>query len=387
MDLAERYLRATGISRIVRYPDLTAAAGTAADLFLVALSTPDLNAAGLRDLRGTIALTGRRSEISGMATELKAQATMILSYPLGRPALWRAAAVALGVEKADEIEIEIREDMSFEPPSLEEARNERALILVAEDNPTNQTVIRQMLGRMGFACEIAANGRIALEMLDRSAHGLLLTDFNMPEMDGFELTRTIRASETGAHDRLPVIALTADALAGTEEACLEAGMDLYLTKPIDSRALGRALAKYLPEAMALRRQVDPTTLDSHEDDADAGIEIDWDIDIFDPNVLAGPGGRLDEEAKQLIVGAAESWVERISELGAALGNQDARKARDAAHSLKGAALSVGANRLGRIASDIQDFLDGDDVTMAAMMADVLPPTLDEFQAIIPRITR
>src|SRR3546814_15994478 len=80
-------------------------------------------------------------------------------------------------------------------------------------------VIRQMLGRMGFACEIADNGALALAAWEQGCHGLLLTDFHMPEMDGFELTRHIRDREAATPDaaRLPIIALTAHALTGVEE--------------------------------------------------------------------------------------------------------------------------------------------------------------------------
>ena len=139
-----------------------------------------------------------------------------------------------------------------------------------------------MLSKMGFACEVAANGRIALEQFDRSAHGLLLTDFNMPEMDGFELARRIRATESADGPRLPIVALTADAIAGTEDACLAAGMDAYLTKPINSRKLGQALAKYLPVGLDLRRPAEPAS----EPEPPAAAAYDWDPDIFDPSLLS-----------------------------------------------------------------------------------------------------
>ena len=126
--------------------------------------------------------------------------------------IMRAVAIGLGLAQADETEIEVREDMAFAPPEIEEARAAGVLVLVAEDNETNQIVIRQMLSKMGFACEVAENGRIALEQFYRSAHGLLLTDFNMPEMDGFELARRIRETESTDGSRLQIIALTADAL-------------------------------------------------------------------------------------------------------------------------------------------------------------------------------
>ncbi|MBO6563089.1 MAG: response regulator, partial [Nisaea sp.] len=182
---------------------------------------------------------------------------------------------------------------------------------------TNQLVIRQMLNKMGFACEIADNGRVALSMLEQEGYGLLLSDVNMPEMDGYALTGEIRRREAGGEgergqDRaLPIIALTADALPGTEEACLEAGMDGFLTKPIDSRKLGQVLARFLPQALPLRRAADQPV----DVAAEPAMEIDWDRDIFDPMVLGGPAGGLDREARELLASAAESWQGKLDDIG------------------------------------------------------------------------
>lgn len=379
--LAERYLKAGGVTRITNAPDLASLADRHADLWIVACSTPDLDSTGLGALEGAVALVGRRAELPDLAPEIKRAASVLLSLPLARSPLWRSVAIGLGLAPADETEIEVREDMAFAPPGVEEARAAGALVLVAEDNETNQIVIRQMLSKMGFACEVAANGRIALEQFDRSGHGLLLTDFNMPEMDGFELARRIRETESPDGPRLPIIALTADAIAGTEEACLEAGMDAYLTKPIDSHKLGRALAQYLPVALDLRLLAD-TAAPSEQPAAPAH---DWDPDIFDPATLGAAFGGLDQEAKDLIKSASDAWVEKVTAINTALASGDSKAARDVAHALKGAALSVGANRLGGIASDIQDFLDADDLDMAKIMAEVLEPTLEEFQETLPKI--
>lgn len=379
--LAERYLRAGGVTQITSAPDLASVTDRHADLWIVACSTPDLDHTELETLEGAIAPIGRRAELPNLAPEIKRTASVVLSLPLARPPLWRAVAIALGLVPADETEIEMREDMAFAPPEVEQARAAGALVLVAEDNETNQVVIRQMLSKMGFACEVAANGRIALEQFDRSAHGLLLTDFNMPEMDGFELARRIRATESADGPRLPIVALTADAIAGTEDACLAAGMDAYLTKPINSRKLGQALAKYLPVGLDLRRPAEPAS----EPEPPAAAAYDWDPDIFDPDTLGAAFGGLDQEAKDLITSASEAWVEKVAAINAALASGDSKAAREVAHALKGAALSVGANRLGGIASDIQDFLDGGDLDMAKIMAEVLEPTLTEFQATLPKI--
>ena len=382
----ERYLAAGGVTRIAKVPDFTSLADRQADLcqadlWIVACSTPGLDSTALGTLQGAVALIGRRTELPDLAPEIKRTASVLLSLPIARPPLLRAVAIGLGLAQADETEIEVREDMAFAPPEIEEARAAGVLVLVAEDNETNQIVIRQMLSKMGFACEVAENGRIALEQFDRSAHGLLLTDFNMPEMDGFELARRIRETESTDGPRLPIVALTADAIAGTEEACLEAGMDAYLTKPIDSHKLGQALERYLPGGLDLRWAANQEPVS----EPPASPAYDWDPDIFDPNTLGAAFGGLDQEAKDLITSASAAWVEKVAAINAALALEDSKAARDVAHALKGAALSVGANRLGGIASDIQDFLDADDLDMAKIIAEVLEPTLEEFQETLPKI--
>jgi two-component system, sensor histidine kinase and response regulator len=115
--------------------------------------------------------------------------------------------------------------------TLREDRN-RFRILLAEDNPVNQTVAVRLLEKRGHTVVVAGNGRLALAALEDDHFDLVLMDVQMPELDGFETTAAIRAKEelTGAH--IPIIAMTAHALNGDEERCLAAGMDGYLSKPI-----------------------------------------------------------------------------------------------------------------------------------------------------------
>jgi signal transduction histidine kinase/DNA-binding response OmpR family regulator/ligand-binding sensor domain-containing protein len=118
-------------------------------------------------------------------------------------------------------------------------------ILVAEDNPVNQKVIRRLLERLGLEADVATNGREAVEMCALTPYGLVLMDCQMPEMDGYEATRQIRRRE-GAAPPVAVVAITADAMAGTREKCQEAGMNGYITKPVNLNELREALAQWLP---------------------------------------------------------------------------------------------------------------------------------------------
>lgn len=126
------------------------------------------------------------------------------------------------------------------PPTREDAKRQGRLILVAEDNEFNRIVIKQQLRLLGFAADIAADGREALEKWRSGDFGLVLTDLHMPEMDGYALAASIRAEE-GPGRRTPIVALTANALHNEEARCLAVGMDAYLTKPAGMARLKETL--------------------------------------------------------------------------------------------------------------------------------------------------
>lgn len=120
-------------------------------------------------------------------------------------------------------------------------------ILLAEDNLTNQLYARRLLERLGCQVEVANNGREAVSMVAETPFDLILMDCQMPELNGYDATRQIRAKPSGAR-RIPVIALTANALSGERERCLDAGMDEHLSKPFRREAIVRVLEHWLPTA-------------------------------------------------------------------------------------------------------------------------------------------
>ena len=137
------------------------------------------------------------------------------------------------------------------PLSLDDARTQGRLILVAEDDTMNQKVILQQLGLLGYAGQIAADGAEALRLWHSgNTYAMLLTDLHMPNMDGYELSLLIRAEEPlGTH--LPIIALTANALHGEAERATASGMDGYLTKPVPLATLREVLARWIVPVAAL----------------------------------------------------------------------------------------------------------------------------------------
>jgi len=135
-----------------------------------------------------------------------------------------------------------------EPPPAPAARTTGLRILVAEDHPVNQEVAKLILQRLGHRVVAVADGRAALAALApsrREAFDLVLMDVQMPDGDGFETTLLIRAREAGRHARLPIIALTAHALASDREKAFEVGCDGYLAKPCEPRAVVAEVQRFL----------------------------------------------------------------------------------------------------------------------------------------------
>jgi CheY-like chemotaxis protein len=120
-------------------------------------------------------------------------------------------------------------------------------VLVAEDNVVNQKVALRMLQKLGCRADVAANGLEAVGAMDRVPYDLVLMDCQMPELDGYAATRAIRKKEKGGH-RVVIVAMTANALEGDRERCLEAGMDDYLPKPVNSKTLERILRAWVPKS-------------------------------------------------------------------------------------------------------------------------------------------
>ncbi|CAO3354639.1 response regulator [Azospirillum palustre] len=259
-----RYLNADG-AQVVEAADADAALRTllptaACDVLVSTLGTD--TAALDRDPRGRVrgrVVIGGDALSSGDAAELGASGagTVVLGRPVRRVGLVRAVLAAAGRMAAGEGGRADRQPAP-EPaapaagrrrlPTVEEARAQGRLILVAEDHPTNRQVIQRQLTLLGHVMETAEDGAQALALWRAGGHGLLLTDCQMPEMDGMELARSIRAAEGESGVRLPIVAITANATENEAQLCLLAGMDDTLAKPVSLADLRRVVDRFLPPA-------------------------------------------------------------------------------------------------------------------------------------------
>jgi PAS domain S-box-containing protein len=122
------------------------------------------------------------------------------------------------------------------------AQQKKLRILIAEDNPVNSRLATHLVAKQGHSSAVVGSGRDVLEALARETFDVVLMDVQMPDMDGFEATRAIRAQEQTSQKHIPIIAMTAHAMSGDRERCLEAGMDAYVTKPIDATKLLAAIS-------------------------------------------------------------------------------------------------------------------------------------------------
>ena len=212
-------------------------------------------------------------------------------------------------------------------------------VLVAEDNVVNQLLARRILERMGAHVCVADTGAAAVELLAAEAFDVVLMDCQMPVVDGYEATRRIRAGAAGeARRETPIVALTAHALSGDRQRCLDAGMNEYLTKPIDPKALRTLLERRLG---ALRG---PEPVAEVPSDCDSNFDLD---------ALRLRLGGDEEFLCQLLGVFVTSMEDRIIALLAAANGNDATRIAAEAHAIKGTAANVDAGALARAAAQLE----------------------------------
>ncbi len=228
-----------------------------------------------------------------------------------------------------------------------------APILVAEDNEINRKVISRQLELLGVRCEMAEDGEEALSRWRKGHYSMLLTDLHMPRMDGYTLTARIRAEEAPG-TRLPIIAVTANALRGEDQRCVEAGMNDYVVKPVQLEALKAALERHLasgtdeaPSAADTRR------IDTTQAATPANTPASPPDATLDTAVLARLIGDAAALIDELLQDFAQSAREAGAEISEALRTDNWQHAGPVAHRLKSAARSVGAMALGTLCAEIE----------------------------------
>ncbi len=235
--------------------------------------------------------------------------------------------------------------------TVREQQRKNIRILLAEDNLTNQQVARGVLKKFGFiGVKIVETGIQAVKELGESSYDLVLMDIQMPEMDGHEATRQIRKIESeSGKKRIPVIAMTAHAMKEDRDKCIAAGMDDYVPKPIDAKALLEALEKWLP------KEKPAPDLAASEPDRVLNQELKAENQpmVFDKDALMDRLAGDTELLEMIIVAFLDDIPKQMVALKNHIAQKNTEDAGKQGHQIKGAAANVGADVLREIASEIE----------------------------------
>ncbi len=351
--------------------------GSRYDLAIVDMQMPGMDGLDLgRAIRGDSLLAGTRLVmltsigLRGAAEESRrAGFSGFLTKPVGQSQLYDCLATVMGgaaPELAEARPLVTRH-------TIKEAQSQsRPRILVADDNETNQMVAVQMLRRLGCHCEVAANGLEVVEALKKIPFDAVLMDCQMPEMDGYEATKAVRAGEAASARHVPIIAMTANAMRGDREKCLQAGMDDYLAKPVKLQDLDQVLKRWIKKGETTgkaRRTVSRAAAGPRRKTArTTGVPPPLQHSPLDAEIF----GQLREADRAggngFLAGLIQKYLQeapaRILTLRDAVGRADCAVVVKAAHALKGSAGALGAMTMAAACSNLETLGRGGSITGA-----------------------
>lgn len=240
-------------------------------------------------------------------------------------------------------------------------------ILLAEDGVVNQQVAAGLLEMWGHQVVVAEDGRKALEAWIQDSFDVILMDVQMPEMDGIEATAAIRQREQDTGEHMPIIAMTANAMKGDREHCLNAGMDDYVAKPVDVEQLYKALVKVAPDARDTRSVTAQTPGESSSEPSDEHSDGDGpqpvsDVFSFEAALERVPNGM--EAVKQLAPILLTECAKHLESIHEGLAENDPVKVRRGGHTIKGAADIFAASRVVAAAKIVEQLGRDNDLTSA-----------------------
>jgi signal transduction histidine kinase/CheY-like chemotaxis protein/HPt (histidine-containing phosphotransfer) domain-containing protein len=213
-------------------------------------------------------------------------------------------------------------------------------VLAVDDNPTNRLLIERQLIALGMRVRTAADGQEALALWRTGAFALVVTDCNMPHMDGYALTRALRAGEAEVgQQRTPILGWTANALPDTLRNCQGAGMDDVLTKPSELSVLRATLAKWLPDLSA---------------QANVPVASPVDASVIDLKLLRQAYADDPEALRDMLPSIRQALLKQIPEVNQAIQSGDLEAIQRASHKIKGAASMIGAQALQAVCARMED---------------------------------
>jgi len=264
--------------------------------------------------------------------------------------------------------------------TVRELQRKNIRILLAEDNITNQQVATGILKKFGFmGVKTVSNGIQAVKALEESSYNLVLMDVQMPEMDGFEATRKIRKIESeSGKKRIPIIAMTAHAMKKDRDNCISAGMDDYVSKPIDPKFFLEVLKRWLPGKKAATDSDNPL---------DPEIIEGIDPRVFDKDALMERVMGDTELAETVILSFLDDIPRQMDALIKFIDQKGTEDAGKQGHQIKGAAGNVGANTLREIASDIETAGKAGELDRLIFLVPRLEEAFDQLKKVMEEMIR
>lgn len=252
------------------------------------------------------------------------------------------------------------------------------LILLAEDNETNQIVMTMQLSNLGYTTMLAADGSEAIALWKRHSFAMILTDCSMPAVDGFELASTIRKAEQSSGEHTPIIAITANAVANNKIQCMESGMDDCIFKPVDTNTIKSVLKKWLA------RNHGPIISDTAIAGQQAETDMMQTLDPIDPEVLASLVGGDQAMRHRMLLKYRDTSPDVFSALSRASVEGNLSEVVAQAHKLKSSSRTIGAVKLAELIQLVEDAgkkCHDNEVTMLA------PQLNEEFDRVIDYINK
>ena len=291
-----------------------------------------------------------------------------VTKPVRQSRLYDAIATAMGSAPSSRDVPDV--DRRREPRDLARGRQTRARLLVAEDNQVNQRVAMRMLEKLGYRVDVVANGLEAIEAVSRVPYAAVLMDVQMPEMDGYSATGEIRRRQ-GDWRRIPIIAMTANAMQGDREKAMDAGMDDYVSKPIKPRDLEATLRRWISATEA-----------GVPEAAEVSLEGSQEADPLDRSVLEGLRELQQEGEPDILNELIEMFQAdvplQITFLRKAVEAADVPSAERIVHTLRGSCANMGAARMEALCKRLEEMARSGDLAAT-------PPLISRLEVEFGRV--